>query len=136
MAWSRRRVALVVFAVLFATAMVLSRTVPRRGRVRNDSQHLLRVVETDVGRAREHLLRPGEVSPPEVDADGLRAEDGSPIDGHQSWWKVRDVSVAVVSEQDGQLHVSCLLCSRVQDDEFGTVWPTGRAPWGVAPEGH
>lgn len=128
-----RRILLIVFAVLFGTAVVLFRTMPRRGSVQNHSSQALWVVETDSGRAVAHRLAPGWTSPPWIDADGVRSEQGiaeAESDPHRSWWKVRDVSVALVQDHDATLEISCWFCSKVHDLEFGPVRYDDRPGWG------
>ena len=106
------------------------RFVPRRGVVRNDTTRVLWVVDTDSGFAVAHLLAPGRQSPRTLDADGVRREDNLPIDDHGSWWKARDISVAVVHEEDGKVTLSCIACSAVLDDEFGPVRFDRTPGWG------
>lgn len=103
---------------------------PSRGRIKNESPRPLWVVETDSGRAIAHKLAPGHASPAHVDADGVRSIDGAPIRGHKSWWKVRDVSSGTVRATDGALDIRCLICSEVQDDEFGSVRFDDSNGWG------
>lgn len=127
----RRQIVLVSCAGVLALGAIGLRSLPRRGVIENESKHQLWVVETDSGRAVAHLLAPGRRSPHTVDADGVRCENGAPIDAHGSWWKARDISVARVGEDDGVLSLSCLFCTRVQDDEFGTSVRFDRsAGWG------
>ncbi len=91
---------------------------------------MLWVVDTDEGHAVAHLLGPGRQSPRTLDADGVRSDDQTPIDEHGSWWKARDVSTAVVREDDGHLTISCIACSAVLDGEFGPVHYDRRPDWG------
>lgn len=126
----QRRTFLALIAIVLAAGAVAIRFVPRRGVVKNDTKRVLWVVDTDQGRAVAHLLGPGRQSPPTLDADGVRSEDQVPIDGHGSWWKARDVSVAVVREEDGTLKISCIGCSAVLDGEFGPVRYDRTPDWG------
>jgi len=125
-----RRILLATTATVLALGAVALRFVPRHGVVKNESRHVVWVVDTDRGYASAHLLAPGRQSPRELDADGVRAEDQSPIDGHESWWKARDVSVAVVRETDTSLQISCIGCSAVADREFGPVRFDRTPDWG------
>ena len=45
-----------------------------------------------------YRLKPDHVSPHKVDADGVRALDGSPIDGWNAWIKLRDGMQVTVTE--------------------------------------
>lgn len=130
--WNRRRTTLLlgVLLLLLLTAALAFRSVSRRGVVRNDSTHMLWVVDTDTGVAVAHLLAPGRRSPRTLDADGVRSADKVPIDEHSSWWKARDVSVAVIHDQDGSLSLSCIACSAVHEDEFGPVRYDRTPGWG------
>ncbi len=119
---------LLLGALLLAVAAF--RFVSRRGVVRNDSTHMLWVVDTDTGVAVAHLLAPGRKSPLTLDADGVRSAEKLPIDEHSSWWKARDVSVAVIHDQDGSLTLSCIACSAVHEDEFGPVRYDRTPGWG------
>lgn len=129
MSWRKRLLWLTGgLCVLFGTVVGF---VPRRGSIVNDSQHVLWVVETDGGRAVAHRLAPGRRSPPGLDADGVRSVENLAIGGHTSWWKVRDVSVGTVRDEASALVISCLACSAVEDDEFGTVRFDPAPDWGV-----
>jgi hypothetical protein len=125
-----RRGLLATLAALLAAGALAIRFVPRRGIVKNDTQRVLWVVDTDTGSGVAHLLAPGRQSPRTLDADGVRSVDQAPIDEHGSWWKARDVSVAVVHEKDGALTLSCIGCSAVLDDEFGPVRYDRTPSWG------
>lgn len=93
-----------------------------KGQVKNYSSHELWVVETDTGNgAVAHKLYPGQKSPDHIDADGFRAVDGTPIDGHTAWVKIVDLSTATVEDSEGALKRGCLLCLSVDDNEFGEV---------------
>lgn len=118
---SRRRALLATTAALLALGGIAIRFVPRHGVVRNESTRVVWVVDTDRGYASAHRLAPGRQSPRGLDADGVRTEDRSLIDGHASWWKARDVSVAVVRDSQAGLTIACIACSAVNDDEFGPV---------------
>jgi hypothetical protein len=87
-------------------------------------------VETDTGHAIAHKLAPGRQSANSVDADGFRAVDGTPIDGHTSWVKLVDLSTADVADSRGQLTRGCVLCSSVGDNEFGAITNDDADGWG------
>lgn len=101
-----------------------------KGQVKNYSARELWLVETDSGTAIAHRLAPGHKSPDSVDADGFRAVDGTPVDGHQSWVKIIDLSTADVKDGDRDLKRGCVLCRNVGDDEFGEVAFDQGADWG------
>jgi hypothetical protein len=101
------------------------------GRVRNrSSTRSLWVVEIETGQARAHKLSPGRQSPPRVDAEGLRACDGTPISGHNAWWRIRDVGTAEVADSSAALKIDCLTCAEAGDIEFGAVQFDGEDGWG------
>jgi hypothetical protein len=102
------------------------------GRVKNYSSKTLWVVETDSGKAIAHRLAPNRQSPAGVDADGFKAVDGTPIDGHTSWIKVTDLSTADVEFKNGELDAGCWwpFCRKVEDDEFGVVAYDYGQGWG------
>ena len=100
------------------------------GVVRNHTQKTLWVVETDTGPARAHKLGPNRKSPAGVDADGVQTVDDTPISGHTSWWKVRDINTADVNQNDAQLTIDCFLCPAVQENEFGPVTFDSSPNWG------
>lgn len=102
------------------------------GRVQNSSSRELWVVETDTNPdcAVAHRLVPGWRSPANIDADGFRAVDGTPIDGHLSWVKIIDLSTAEVRDSGTELTRGCLLCTEVGDDEFGPVTFDDAKGWG------
>jgi hypothetical protein len=103
------------------------------GRISNNSDKVLWVVETDTGPAVAHKLLPGFASPPATDADGFRAVDGTLVNGHASWVKVTDLSSAnVTSMPDGSLDRGCIFpfCRDVNDEEFGPV-TFDEAAWGA-----
>jgi hypothetical protein len=87
-------------------------------------------VETDSGPAVAHKLAPNRKSPASVDSDGVKTVDGTPISDHTSWWKVRDVSTADINATGAQLSIDCLLCTRVNENEFGTVTFDNSPNWG------
>lgn len=101
------------------------------GLVRNYSRKSLWVIETDSGPARAHLLHPGQQSPAGVDADGVKAVDGTPISGHRSWWKLPSVSTADINQSGTGLTINCWLGSKVADNEFGAVTFDRSPGWGV-----
>lgn len=100
------------------------------GQVKNHSSKTLWVVETDTGHAIAHKLAPGWQSRIAVDADGFRAVDGTPVDGHTSWVKINNFSTADVSDQGSQLTRGCVICWNVQDNEFGDVTFDQSSSWG------
>jgi hypothetical protein len=101
-----------------------------KGQVKNHSSRTLWVVETDTGHAIAHKLTPGRQSPRSVDADGFRAVDGTPIDGHRSWVKLINFSTADVADKDGQLTRGCILCDSVADNQFGDITYNDADGWG------
>lgn len=101
-----------------------------KGRVRNHSSRTLWIVETDTGSAIAHKLAPGYQSPSSVDADGFRAIDGTPVDGHSSWVKITNLSTADVSDHGSQLTRGCIVCWNVQDNEFSNVTFDPASGWG------
>ncbi len=100
------------------------------GQVKNGSSRVLWVVETDTGPAIAHKLLPGRKSPSSVDADGFKAVDGTSIDGHTSWVKIRDLSTADVADSGRQLTRGCILCFNVGENEFGQVRFDQADGWG------
>jgi hypothetical protein len=132
---SRRSV--VVFAALLILSWFLrlfwQHGLPPKGIVRNQSNGVLWVVENDSGRAIAHLLAPGLRSPQNLDADGVMDQRRTPISGHVSWWKARDISIADVRSEAGNLTIDCLTCSAVFDLEFGPVLFDESPGWGQPP---
>ena len=102
------------------------------GSVRNHSSKTLWVVETDSGPAKAHKLAPNMKSPSSVDADGVKAVDGTPINGHSSWWKIRDISTADIydNNQNGLLIIRASFKSRVKENKFGEVDYIADSGWG------
>jgi hypothetical protein len=100
------------------------------GQVKNHSSKMLWVVETDSGQAIAHKLAPDLQSPGSVDADGFKAGDGTPIDGHTSWVKIRDFSTADVKDSRSQLERGCFFCEDVEENEFGNVTFDDADAWG------
>jgi hypothetical protein len=100
------------------------------GQVKNHSSRTLWVVETDSGSAIAHKLAGGRQSVGSVDADGFRAIDGTPVDGHTSWVKLVDLSTADVADQGRELTRGCVLCRNVGDNEFGNVTFDNSTGWG------
>ncbi len=83
------------------------------GSVVNKSTKILWVVETDSGPAIAHKLAPNKKTPAAVDADGVKAFDGTSISGliksdHTSWWKVTSISNANITEDQGKLNNDCI----------------------------
>lgn len=102
-----------------------------KGQVKNHSSYELWVVESDTDHcAVAHKLSTGRKSPEYIDADGFRAIDGTPIDGHTSWVKIVDLSTAIVEDGEGALKRGCLLCRNVGEDEFGEVRFDSAEGWG------
>jgi hypothetical protein len=100
------------------------------GQVKNGSSHTLWVVETDSGSAIAHKLEPGRQSPSSIDADGFKAVDGTPIDGHNSWVKIVNISTADVKDSGQQITRGCIVCSSVGENEFGNITYDNSARWG------
>lgn len=102
------------------------------GRVKNYSSKWLWVVETDSGKAVAHKLGPNRQSPAGVDADGFKAVDGTPIDGHASWIKVNNLGTADVEFKDGKMTPGCVwpFCTKVEETEFGPVTYDHALGWG------
>ncbi len=101
-----------------------------KGQVKNHSSKTLWVIENDSGPAIAHKLAAGKQSPSSVDADGFKAVDGTPVDGHTSWVKIVDLSTADVADKDGALTRGCILCYNVQDGEFGPYQLDQSEGWG------
>lgn len=108
------------------------------GQVRNYSSKDLWVVETDSGSAIAHKLSPGRQSPASVDTDGVKSIDGTPIDGHNSWWKIEldgggGLIFSDVQNSGSELKLSCGgFCTKQQDGEFGNVAFDNTDNWGTA----
>jgi len=107
-----------------------------KGQVKNYSSRELWVVRKDAGPAIAYRLAPGRKSPDEVDADGFRAVDGTPIDGHTSRVKIVDLSTADVEDDGPELKRGCTLCMDVGEDEFGKVTFDDSLGWGEPLLGH
>ena len=101
-----------------------------KGQVKNHSSKVLWVVENDSGPAIAHKLAPGRKSPKGTDADGFKAVDGTPVDGHTSWVKIVDLSTADVADKNGALTRGCLLCGNVGENKFGPVRYDPSGGWG------
>lgn len=101
-----------------------------RGQVNNHSSRVLWVVETDSGKAIAHKLAPGKRSPAGVDADGFKAVDGTPVNGHTSWVKVTNISTADVKNKGCELTRGCFACWNVEENEFGAVTYDNSIGWG------
>lgn len=100
------------------------------GQVCNHSSRALWVVSNDGGRPVAHRLEPGRESPNAVDADGFKAVDGTPIDGHDSWVKIVDFATADVRDEGAALTRGCILCKSVEEREFGRVRFDEDPGWG------
>jgi len=102
------------------------------GKVKNCSSKTLWVVENGAGSypARAHKLSPGFQSPAELDADGFKAVDGTPISGNASWVKIVNWSTADVSDAGAELAKGCILCYGVEENEFGPVTYDNGSGWG------
>ena len=102
------------------------------GSVRNHSSKTLWVVETDSGPAKAHKLAPNMKSPSTIDAGGVKTVDGTAIDGHKSWWKIRDISIADIYDnpQNGQLIIKASFKSKVAENKFGKVEYVQESTWG------
>lgn len=98
------------------------------GTVYNHSSKSLWVVADGVA----HRLDPKRRSPYFVDADGAKTIDGTAIDGHSSWWKVRDFFVLHVFDDNsdkptlGFFHWG----SKVAEGEFGKLTYDNSDGWG------
>lgn len=107
-----------------------------KGRVRNFSQKNLWVIETDSGSAVAHKLSPGKQSPSSIDADGVKAIDGTPIDSHSSWWKIEldggfGFVDSDVKDSGDSLAISCGgFCTRRNETEFGDITFDRSDNWG------
>ena len=101
------------------------------GQVRNHSSRALWVVSSDRGRPVARRLEPGFESPSTVDADGFKAVDGTPVDGHRSWVKIVDLSTADVKDDGDELTRGCFLCRSVGEREFGRPRFVDESGWGV-----
>lgn len=101
-----------------------------KGQVKNYSSRELWVIRKDSGPAIAYRLAPGRKSPSDIDADGFRAVDGTPVDGHTSWVKIIDLSTADVKDDGLTLKRGCLLCADVEEDEFGEVSFDESPDWG------
>lgn len=84
-----------------------------------------------VADGRIHRLKPGHRSPPGVDADGLRTEDGTPIRGHAGWWKFPNGVTATVREEGESLTIRGMLVWPVGENEFGRNLKRVDGAWGV-----
>ena len=102
------------------------------GSIRNHSSKILWVLETDSGPAKAHKLAPNMKSASTIDADGVKTVDGTLIDGHSSWWKIRDISTADIYDgnQNGQLTIKAKFKSRVKENQFGEVEYLPDSGWG------
>lgn len=101
------------------------------GQVKNHSKSKsLWVVETNTGHAIAHKLAPQRKSPNSIDADGMKAVDGTPISGHRSWWKIVNFSTADVEDDGNALTAGCILCIRVEEKEFGNITYDESLRWG------
>jgi hypothetical protein len=103
------------------------------GKILNLSSKTLWVVETDTGTAIAHLLAPNWRSPPDLDADGVRARDlGVTISNHDSWWKFRLIEVEVVDDGLNLRIRRCVApaCYDVGPGEFGDVTYNSDPGWG------
>jgi hypothetical protein len=101
-----------------------------KGQVKNRSDKVLWVVETDTGSAIAHKLAANRQSPSSIDADGFKAVDGTTIDGHTSWVKLTDISTADVSNSGQELNRGCIACISVDDNEFGNITFSNTDGWG------
>lgn len=80
---------------------------------------------------RVYVLIPGYRSPPGVDADGLRAADGTPIRGHAGWWKFPNGVTATVQDGEEGLIVEATIIWRVGEEEFGAKMIHVQEKWGI-----
>ena len=112
---------------------ILDETEDRNGSVINYSSKWLWVVETDSGSAVAHKLAPLHRSPRNVDADGVKAVDGTKISRHSSWWKFRVFEVEIKDDAPDLKIIRCIYpaCKTVEENEFGTVRYDNSTEWGV-----
>lgn len=98
------------------------------GRIENRSSKELWVVADGVA----HVLAPMRRSVGDVDADGARARDGTPINDHRSWWKVNDLGTMTISDDKGHLVMNgtWFTTTRVEDTEFGKLKYDDTHGWG------
>ena len=104
-----------------------------RGRIENRTNRALWVVETDSLRPTAHRLDPFKKTPPGVDADGVKSVDGTPISGHDSWWKIGDTEWATITESGGVLMIDSfpsILKRKVGPLEFGNIVYDNSTGWG------
>jgi hypothetical protein len=64
-------------------------------------------------------LEPGFKTPKEIDVDGFRRVDNGSIEGHNSWWKIYDISNAELYEKGDELQVSAVTKTAVDELHFG-----------------
>lgn len=88
-----------------------------KGHVKNFSSKSIWVLETDSGIPIAHLLKPMTKSPPEVDCDAFKREDGLPLDGHSDWWKIYD-SNAEIFDLGKDVQISVIAKTVVDDKKF------------------
>jgi hypothetical protein len=110
----------------------------KMGDVSNRSSKTLLVIERETGQALTHCLYSGYDSPGNVDADGVKALDGTPIHNHTSWWKVSGPAGATIIDTEGgglDIARTPITISPVKDDEFGPYSLESEAPWGTKARG-
>ena len=104
------------------------------GRVINHSDIGLWVIETTtnhpLGPAIAHKLLGGRKSPKNIDADAFRRIDETPIKGHNSWWKIIDISSADIYSQGDDLKICVAYSKAVTDNHFGAYVKDESPDWG------
>lgn len=104
------------------------------GKVVNHSSKWLWIIETTTNDGRRnkpaavaHKLGPNKKTPNNIDADGFKRADGKPIEGHNSWWKIRDFVTADVYDKGlDDLRIAVIYKAAVEEGKFGFPY------WGVA----
>ena|SRR3989344_748834 len=102
-----------------------------KGQVKNFSSKSFWILETDSGKAIAHQLFPMTKSPDNVDADAFRRTDDQPIEGHKSWWKIYDFSIAEIYDEKTGVTISAITKTKVNDKEFGKVTYDETSNWGI-----
>ncbi len=104
-----------------------------KGKIENRTNKTLWIVENDSGRAIAHKLPPFKKSPADVDADGVKTVDGTPISDHDGWWKIGDTEWATVKGTGNSLTLysfPSLIKKKVGDKEFGHIIYDQSFGWG------
>lgn len=101
-----------------------------KGQVKNHSSQTLWVLVSEGKKMNAYQLAPGCQSPSDLDADGFKAVNDTPINGYQGWIKIVDICTAEVKDNGKELISECLFCGNVDDDEFGSVSFNNKDSWG------